>query len=496
MDVEILLHGVTNGQSFIGIEEERQYAQLFYGGEKDLVSFTVENRNTTNGVFCYYTYKRAGNVIGYNGRTGSYMAITLRIDRFYADVVEIYRLLELTYKKFVVGNILEEKDSTLSYKIADFAEVKSLKENIESFITSQIRATFVSSDLKDFDDSICHKETKSKYLNILDCDKASILSIVRQTSKIVISPYYDRISESNSKIEYQNKCVSLENLLKQKDSEQSKLSSKNNELIAENKTLKDEVQRLRPYEDVPNMIKTIKEPIERLAKMVKGSEGTVEAKKNLFGNIIMALVTIFVLITLVFCVLNYVKVPNGNEISEEMVAKSEFEELQKVNGILNSRLSLARDSISTLLVQVSQKNPGPDLSKELKDMTKERDYYKGDVISWKNKYNLLKDEHAKCKKENLSKTDATPVAIKIKGPDTEDLIVGQTYQFEVTGGHDAGKYAWHFEKSFTPETGSDIKSKIIKLKLENQPENGTVTVSYGTDDQSARTKLTYKVKKE
>lgn len=503
MDVEILLHGVTNGQSFIGVEEERQYAQLFYGGEKDLVSFTVENRKTSSGVFCYYTYKRAGNIIGYNGRTGSYMAITLRIDKFYADVMVVYNLLELTYKKFVVGNILEDKNSTLSYKIADFAEVKSLKENIESFIISQIPVIFIGSDLKDFDSSICYNETKTKYLNILDCNKASILSIASQTSKIVISPYYDRISESNSKIEYQNKCVSLENLLKQKDSEQSKLSCKNNELIAENKTLKEEVQKLRQNADMSNLIRTIKEPIERLAKMV-GNSGSKDANKvnDKYQTKTIVILGALCLITLIFSILTYITMPSGNSEKNNEVSKIELEQVKQKYSSLKIQYDDSLKMLANLrdiMKSDTDKKRIAELNEELSKVKKEHDKLQKTVTNLETQVKELKNENANLRKveqpkqqgtgnaESKEKKESSP-QIEISGPSLNDtLIVGVEYSFLVSKGYDKS-YAWYVDgfEILGEKTSKDIKAKPTK--------SGEVIISYGPNTQANRKKNKYQAK--
>ena len=91
MNVEILIHGVPDGQDYYGIAEERTYAELFYDNSAESVKFVVETKTTGNIASVYYTYLRYKGMVGYGGRPGSYFGLTLRIDKYYQDVIHMSR---------------------------------------------------------------------------------------------------------------------------------------------------------------------------------------------------------------------------------------------------------------------------------------------------------------------------------------------------------------------------------------------------------------------
>ena len=55
MDIEIFVHGVPNGQSFWGKEEDRNYFGNFYGqSNSDVVKYLIQTRSSNGKTFCYY----------------------------------------------------------------------------------------------------------------------------------------------------------------------------------------------------------------------------------------------------------------------------------------------------------------------------------------------------------------------------------------------------------------------------------------------------------
>ena len=125
MDVEILLHGVPSGQDYFGIKEEQKLAESFYTSSNESVKLVVEARKNGNTPYVYYTYLRYKNIVGAGGRSGSYIGITLRLDMYYTDVVHMYNMLDIAFKKYIIGALLTSTGESYKYISPDFNSKKS-----------------------------------------------------------------------------------------------------------------------------------------------------------------------------------------------------------------------------------------------------------------------------------------------------------------------------------------------------------------------------------
>ena len=67
MDIEIFVHGVPNGQSFWGKEEDRNYFGNFYGQScSDVVKYLIQTRSSNGKTYCYYNYLMLVLNLGHN----------------------------------------------------------------------------------------------------------------------------------------------------------------------------------------------------------------------------------------------------------------------------------------------------------------------------------------------------------------------------------------------------------------------------------------------
>ena len=120
MEVELFIHGVPNGEGFWGKEDDRNYFGTFYDHSTDEVKFLVQNRASKGKLYCYYNYlvyKTVGsptpNVVAYDGRDGSYFGLSLRLDAYCKDVMNMYRILDTIYNIYVCGSLLKMEKSKI-----------------------------------------------------------------------------------------------------------------------------------------------------------------------------------------------------------------------------------------------------------------------------------------------------------------------------------------------------------------------------------------------
>ena len=175
-EIKLYAHGVPEGQDIWGVENfDRNYIEMFYGRRSNFpAQMFVEVRQFAHSTYCYYTYLRTGNVCGKKRRAGSYFALTVRINYYYADIKNIYNLLDAAYNKFVVGSIVEV-DTTL----------KSLEQELKKYLMQ-----FSSdSDFIPLSGFRTNGYSKPVTVNILECDARDITNHVKESGSISVSPF-------------------------------------------------------------------------------------------------------------------------------------------------------------------------------------------------------------------------------------------------------------------------------------------------------------------
>lgn len=202
MDVELFVHGVPNGEAFWGKDETcRNYMGQFYVECSDEVRFLIQTCELKGRRFCFYNYlvyKSAGalepNVVGFDGRDGSYFGLTLRLDAYCKDVAKVYRILDTIYNVYILGKILKMDKSKLKYVTPDFSGVSTQLQLVETATMQLIQNAFVASDFSGINDFAIGGITLSKF-NLNDCTPDRVLEQVKKCGLIAISPYYPTIKE-------------------------------------------------------------------------------------------------------------------------------------------------------------------------------------------------------------------------------------------------------------------------------------------------------------
>ena len=108
--IKLFVHGVPNGQDIWGNPgEDAKYIEAFYGRKSNVPSqMFLEVMQFGGETYAYYTYFYYHDKIqDSTNRTGGYFALTLRINYYYADIQNIYNLLEAAFNKFVIGSVME-----------------------------------------------------------------------------------------------------------------------------------------------------------------------------------------------------------------------------------------------------------------------------------------------------------------------------------------------------------------------------------------------------
>lgn len=343
MDIEIFVHGVPNGQSFWGKEEDRNYFGNFYGqSNSDAVKYLIQKRSSNGKAYCYYNYLVYQNVIGSDGREGSYFGLSIRFDAYCKDFIGIYKILDTVFTAHVLNKILKVQNGNYKYIIADFVSASEMMDNIKEAIWQLLRSTLTN-------ESICGLDRFAvgggslPTGNLYEITANDVEATVKQYGKIALSPYYPTVREKGMAQQYDSKLQtvkqqyeerysaeinakeqtnrSLNNSLASVQRECTKLQesiAQKDEIIAQKesaiKNLEYQIKQIGQTQKAIKNLHLIKAPIAELANIlggqqVHGREENIKQKKEnpfsvkgliSFVNLAMLLVVLIVVVSLLF----------------------------------------------------------------------------------------------------------------------------------------------------------------------------------------------------
>lgn len=204
LNIKLMLHGVPQGQRKWGTEgDDSRYLSSFYGPKWDVPEIMkVELIALGQQTYCYYTFLKGQNVCDVNGRSGSYIALTLKVNAFYADANNIYNLLKAAYEKMCVGTCVSDNGQMVKYLVPDFNDVAVQLEQIESHIISYISIFSVVSDVVSFSQLRVGQDKMLKNINLAECTSAVALAAVQGSGAFLVSPYFLSSSASAKVAQY------------------------------------------------------------------------------------------------------------------------------------------------------------------------------------------------------------------------------------------------------------------------------------------------------
>jgi hypothetical protein len=203
LKLNLFVHGVPKGQKIWGPQEEdRNFIESFYSQKSDLSSqLKIDVMKMGKDLYCYFTYLRGGNILDIDNRPGSYFAITIRINAYYNDLLNMYNILDASFQKFILGKILTSNESSSKYLIDDFQQCDDTFKSLEKDIINYLSSFSNSSDFINSDNFITNSKLACQNINLLECTHKNILAYIKEKGSISVSPYHP----SRQFIEYTRK---------------------------------------------------------------------------------------------------------------------------------------------------------------------------------------------------------------------------------------------------------------------------------------------------
>lgn len=190
-EIKLYAHGVPKGQGLWCVENlDSNYIDSFYGRKSNVPAhMLVEVRQFASSSNCYYTYF-VGNTCDKDGRAGGYFALTLRINYYYADIRNIYNLLDAAFNKFIVGSIVTITNGSIRYLISDFSQADDNLKALELEINKYLMQFSSDSDFVSLNGFKANSQSETAQLNLLECEAKTVANHVKNHGVISVSPHY------------------------------------------------------------------------------------------------------------------------------------------------------------------------------------------------------------------------------------------------------------------------------------------------------------------
>ena len=238
MTVDLILHGVPNGQDVWGVSNDSHYFSTFYVQKNEKEYMSIETRKVDDRAYCYYNYLKYSGVTANDNRAGSYLGITLRIDAYYKDVVNMYHICEVVYKS-LFDILLVQNGTGIKFNVARFNDVDSKLKDLNKKVISLIQLTARSSDFVTIDGKFFQNNGQSPKAFLLDCTPDNVYQALLKYGRIEISKHY---LSANEKAKMKSVEDQYGATIVQKESEIQTLHNENSGLRAEQNTLQKDLQ--------------------------------------------------------------------------------------------------------------------------------------------------------------------------------------------------------------------------------------------------------------
>lgn len=230
MELRFIVSGVPAGENLWGEQKDDTFLGTMYVPSKQSYKFDIRLNKSENAIYAYYHYLVYNNINDFEGRDGSYIGLTVRIDRYCTDYKTIYNVLDTIYRKKIIGTILQPVNGgRYQYTCQTFEKKDSELKEIEKFLRANLGTVLVADDFKNIP-SLPNGKGQIR-LNPEDANEREVMNAVGQNGSCSISSEYEsRSSISIAKEEFKKGSSSRQQEINSMYDEIEKLKKHNGSL--------------------------------------------------------------------------------------------------------------------------------------------------------------------------------------------------------------------------------------------------------------------------
>jgi hypothetical protein len=284
LNINLFVHGVPMGQKIWGPRgDDHRYISSFYGPQWDAPEVMKIDIMTLGSItYCYYSFVKGQNVYDSQGRDGSYIALTLKMNAFYGDIQNVYNILKAVYDKMCVGLCVTEKNGSTKFLLSDFQSIDDKLKAIERHILNYISEFSTTNDIINLNGFSVSGQGALDKINLHECTSHLAFEKIRHSGNLMVSPWYLSISAertvSQFKAEMQKTTEKANQEIQiQQQSAQERINTITKQFQEELRTSKEQSQK---------QLAQIKDENEQKIAAIKNQYADVDAKLNMLNQTI------------------------------------------------------------------------------------------------------------------------------------------------------------------------------------------------------------------
>ena len=192
----LLVHGVPQGHKIWGdcpTNDDKAFLPTFYNNVTVYDVAETMKVDIYNGN-CYYTFIKGMNVNAADNRPGSYFALTLKTNNYYADVQNIYYILKKAYEKMCIRMCVKEDGVATTFIVTDFQSIAQKLNAMQMHVRNYIEQFSVVPDVMPLPGIAEMHSNACPRLNLHECDAKTALHAMKNSGSLMVSPYYPAAS--------------------------------------------------------------------------------------------------------------------------------------------------------------------------------------------------------------------------------------------------------------------------------------------------------------
>lgn len=266
MTVDLILHGVPNGQDIWGVSDDTHYISTFYVQKDEREYLSIGIRKVDGKPYCYYNFLKYNGVTASDERAGAYIGITLRFDAYYKDILNVYQLCEIVYNN-LLDTIFIKNGENVKFKIAKFEDAEQELNEIKKKTFNLINLSATAKDFAPINDTFFSNDSKTVKAFLLDCTPDNVMQALVKYGKVEISKYYPSVNEAKKLKGVEDRYIAT---IAQKDKDLQKANLQIEDLTSERQRLQSDLQ------DKINEINTLNRLISEKEDAIKNNEEAIK----------------------------------------------------------------------------------------------------------------------------------------------------------------------------------------------------------------------------
>lgn len=198
-NIKLFVHGVPNGQDIWGNPgADAKYIEAFYGRKSNVASQMIlevmQFGGETNAYYTFFYYN--DKIQDKQNRKGGYFALTLRINYYYADVQNIYNLLEAAFSKYIIGSVLEyTAGGGCRFLVSQLNQVDKNFKELEKELEHYLMQFSNDTDFVSLGGFKSNGQNECGSINLLEAASNIVANHVKSTGKISVSSLHPTTKE-------------------------------------------------------------------------------------------------------------------------------------------------------------------------------------------------------------------------------------------------------------------------------------------------------------